>query len=97
MPIPTLKQSAAAAIPVSDVPVIYDFLKVVIHQELSPFVRPRRYMRPQRLLRLCSCSKTQYPHGKCLCYFTYIRKDMIDQFWGEETEYELLGDFCTFE
>lgn len=84
-----LMQMSAFNIPFVMIPHLFDFEKRVIHRELAPFVRAR-FRRYGPLERLCDCGQ----NGECLCYFGAIRYDMIEQYWGEETDYIYLGQWC---
>ena len=90
MKINSLTYLAATNIQFDQIGSIPDFLKRKIHHLLSPSVIKTRWTKNRGLSGLCNCDKKP----NCLCYFTETRKDIIEQYWGEEDNYEVLGDLC---
>lgn len=86
----TLMLKSAMAIPIDDIPILFDFEKRVIHRELAPYVMNTRYRNNKPLWRLCKCGI----NGECLCYFDLLRREMVDEFWGREEDFQTLGDLC---
>ena len=74
----------------------------VIDFEMAGLVRRSRFYRRTQFSKLCLC-QTVTPNKcqckchqtlVCLCYFTVLRDEMINEFWGRPDEYQKLGDWC---
>ena len=87
---PTLAMKSAMAIKIDDIPNLSNFAKKLIHKELAPYIMNTRYRNKKPLWRLCKCGK----NGQCLCYAELLRKEMIDEFWGREEDFQTMGDLC---
>ena len=90
----SLMIQSAARIPFEDIPFIPLYKKAVIHRVLSPFVVGigTRQNRKKPLESYCNCGK----ECECLCYFSGIRTDAIENWWGTEDAWQFLGDWCRF-
>jgi len=84
-----LAQLALAKIPASLLPNMTAQEKTVIHYEICDNVRfPHGYANIS-LQDICDCVN----FGRCLCYLYLIRDVLIDQYWGEPTDFVILSDW----
>ena len=101
MPVQSLLRQAACKIPFEWLSFVYPSEKRVINREMSRFVRRTRLTRGlQSLGSLCNCKSKlteelaqKWEDGECLCYYSLIRNDQMEQFWATENDYEYLGDW----
>ena len=89
MSILPLAQLALAKVPTCLLPHMTAREKTVVHYEICDNVHfPRGYTNIS-LQEICNCMNC----GRCLCYLYFIRDILIDQYWGELSDYVTMSDW----
>ena len=102
MNIRPLAQLAAYQVPYDLLESLPGNRRFVIDYEMSRLVQWSRGLRRVRFNFTCHCRNEDtakcacacHVTNICLCYFTAIREEMIQEFWAKSEDYQILGDWC---